>query len=63
MPDINGLEAARFIREDDPACDIIILTIFDVTVFKKAAEKIKVKAYIGKNEVYEKLLPVIKKCL
>ena len=63
LPQINGFEAARQIKEDNPKCDLIILTIFDVAVFKKAAEKIKVKAFIGKNEVYDKLLPVIKECL
>ena len=63
LPNENGLEATRQIMEDQPDCDIIILTLFDVTIFKKAAEKIKVRAFIGKNDVYEKLLPVIKACL
>jgi DNA-binding NarL/FixJ family response regulator len=63
LPNEYGLEAARQIMEDQPDCDIIILTLFDVTIFKKEAEKIKVRAFIGKNEVYEKLLPVIKACL
>ena len=60
LPNENGFEAARQIKEDQPGCDIIILTLFDVALFKKAAEKIKVRAFIGKNEVYNKLLPVIK---
>lgn len=63
LPDTNGLEATRCIKEDNPDCDVIVLTVFDVAVFKKAAEKVKVRAYIGKNEVYDKLLPVIKECL
>ena len=63
LPNENGLNAARQIMEDFPDCKIIILTLFDVAIFKKAAEKIKVKAFIGKNEVYEELLPVIKGCL
>ncbi|MBI4309803.1 MAG: response regulator transcription factor [Candidatus Omnitrophica bacterium] len=62
LPNITGLEAARQIKEDHPDCDIIILTIFDVAVFKKAAEKVRVRAFIGKNEVYERLLPAIQEC-
>jgi DNA-binding NarL/FixJ family response regulator len=63
LPQINGFEAIGQIREDHPKCDIIILTVFDVGVFKKTADKMMAKAFIGKNEVYEKLLPAVKKCL
>lgn len=63
LPHANGLAVAKNIREDHPDCDIIFLTIFGVEVFKKAAERIKARAFICKNEVYEQLLPVIKKCL
>ena len=63
LPRANGLEVAKQIREDHPRCDIIFLTMFEVEIFKKAAEKIKARAFIGKNEVYERLLPIIKKCL
>jgi len=63
LPNENGFVAARQIVEDHPDCVIIILTLFDVKAFKKIADKVKVKAFIGKNEVYNKLLPVIKECL
>ena len=63
LPNQNGLEAAGQIKETQPDCDIIILTLFDVAVFKQDAQKIKVRSFISKNEVYEKLLPVIKECL
>lgn len=63
LPNGNGFQAAEQIMEDQPGCDIVILTLFDVMIFKKAAEKIKVRAFIAKHEVYEKLLPVIKECL
>jgi two-component system nitrate/nitrite response regulator NarL len=63
LPNENGFEAARQIKEDQPGCDIIILTLFDVAIFKKSAEKIKARAFIGKDQVYEKLLPVIKECM
>jgi len=63
LPNENGFEAARQIKEGQPDCDIIILTLFDVSIFKKAADNMKVRAFIGKNEVYNKLLPAIQECL
>ena len=63
LPNANGLVTAKTIKEDHPKCAIIFLTIFGVEVFKKAAEKIRAKAFICKNDVYEQLLPEIKKCL
>ena len=63
LPNANGLEATKHIKEDAPDCDVIIITMFDVEVFKQAAQKIKATAFIGKSEIYDRLLPVIKKCL
>jgi len=63
LPHANGLETARHIQEDHPDCDVIILTMFDVPVFKQMAERIKAREFIGKGEIYERLLPAIKKCL
>ncbi len=63
LPNINGLEAVRRIREDHPVCDVIILTVFDVPVMKKVAEKIKAVDFIGKNDIYDRLMPALMKCL
>lgn len=63
LPQANGIDIARQIKEDHPACNLIFLTIFDVTAFKKAAEKLKAVAFITKDHVFDQLLPVIKKCL
>lgn len=63
LPNVNGLAATKHIKADFPDCDVIILTMFDVEAFKKAAETIKASAFIGKSEIYEKLLPAVKKCL
>ena len=63
LPNANGLESTRHIKEDVPECDVIIITMFDVEVFKQAAKKIKATAFIGKSEIYEQLMPVVKKCL
>jgi DNA-binding NarL/FixJ family response regulator len=63
LPQANGIEVARQIMEDFPNCNLIFLTMFDVGAFKKEAEKLKAKAFISKDHVYEQLLPAIKKCL
>ncbi len=63
LPNANGLAATRHIKEDFPNCDVIILTMLEVEAFKQAAQKIKATAFIGKSEIYERLLPAIKKCL
>ncbi len=63
LPNANGLMATRHIKEDFPNCDVIILTMLEVEAFKQEAQKIKATAFIGKSEIYERLLPVIKKCL
>jgi two-component system response regulator YesN len=63
LPDTNGLAAAKIIKDEHPDCDLIILTTFDVAAFRKAAEKLKVQDFIGKHDVYDCLLPAIKKCL
>ena len=63
LPHANGIAATKHIKEDHPDCDVIILTTFDIKPFKEVARKIKVKDFIGKSEIYEKLIPAIKKCL
>ena len=59
----NALDSVREISKAQPGCAVIVLTLFKVSVFKKQTAKIKVKAFIEKNEVYDKLLPLIRDCL
>jgi DNA-binding NarL/FixJ family response regulator len=63
LPRANGIEVAKQIKEDHSDCHIIFLTIFDVPIFKKAAQKVKASAFIAKNNVYYQLLPAIQECL
>ncbi|MBP9855226.1 MAG: response regulator transcription factor [Candidatus Omnitrophica bacterium] len=63
LPNASGFEAARCIKDDCPDCDVIILSMFEVKVFKKAAQGIKASDFIGKSEIDERLIPAIKKCL
>ena len=63
LPHSSGLEAAKHIKGDNPQCDVIILTMFEVDAFKQAAKNISAVDFIGKSEIYERLLPSINKCL
>lgn len=63
LPNVNGLKAAAEIKADNPDCQVIILTMFDVGMFKEVAKEIKVVDFIGKSEFDERLVPSIKKCL
>ena len=63
LPHSSGLEASKHIKGDHPNCDVIILSMFEVKVFKEAAKKIKVTDFIGKSEIDEHLVPAIKRCM
>jgi YesN/AraC family two-component response regulator len=48
MPGMNGLEAARIIRDRDTYCSIIFLTAFDEFSFAKKAIEVKALDYLLK---------------
>ena len=48
MPGINGLEAARAIREKDTSCSIIFLTAFDEFSYAKSAISVHALDYLLK---------------
>lgn len=63
LPKANGIDTANQIKENNPTCDIIVTTMFKVEDFKKAYAKGKIAAFIPKNEVFDRLMPVVRKCL
>lgn len=64
LPHADGLKTSIVIREDNPHCDVIILTMFEIEHFRKIAKDIiNAAAFIGKSEVYDKLVPVLRKCI
>ncbi len=63
LPGTNGLEATKLIKEENPSCQVIILTMFEVRMFKEAAQKIDVNEFIGKSDFDEHLIPAIRRCL
>lgn len=63
LPRANGFESARQIREDHPRSDVIVVTMFDVEEFHNVFESLGAFAFIGKSEIYDRLLPEIDRCL
>jgi DNA-binding NtrC family response regulator len=60
MPDVNGLEVLRAIREAVPACEVILMTGF--ATIDSAVEAIKLGAsdYLTKPFDFERLAQVLK---
>ncbi|MCK5579687.1 MAG: response regulator transcription factor [Candidatus Omnitrophica bacterium] len=63
LPGINGVEAASAIKQEIPDTKIVILTMFETETFKKVFSSDYIEAYIGKSEIHDKLIPLIKKVL
>lgn len=63
LPQANGLTATREILAEHPQTKLIILTMFEVDVFKKAALDVKAADFIAKSDIYEKLIPAIRSCV
>ncbi|MFA5059716.1 MAG: response regulator transcription factor [Candidatus Omnitrophota bacterium] len=63
LPNINGIDAANQIKKYLPQVKIIILTMFETDAFKEMFKSEDITAYIGKSEIYEKLIPEIEKHL
>ena len=61
LPKMTGMDAASMIKASFPECKIIILTMFETETFRKVFKSDSVTAYIGKSELYDKLVPEINK--
>lgn len=62
LPGINGIDAAIRIKDNAPGCDVIILTMFETEEFKKGYGKGNIAAFIGKSDIYDRLMPALKRC-
>jgi two-component system response regulator DegU len=60
---MNGFEAAHKIKEDNPKCQIIMLTMFDSKEIAQIGRNTAIKMFIDKENLYDELIPAIDKIL
>ena len=63
LPGENGFRASQQIKQDNPDCDVIILTMFEIESLKEVAQQMHAKDFVGKSEIYDRLIPIIQRCL
>ncbi|MDP2652809.1 MAG: response regulator transcription factor [Candidatus Omnitrophota bacterium] len=61
LPGMNGIEAAGRVRVHCPKCKVVILTMFETAAFKDVFKSEDISAYLGKSELYDKLVPTLLK--
>lgn len=59
MPILNGIEAAKLIRQSWPTCNIVFLSQNEETDVQAAALAVGAKAYVLKSRAVSELLPAI----
>jgi DNA-binding NarL/FixJ family response regulator len=59
LPDLNGLEAARHIREVSPSSRILFLTSYDNAKLVKEALRIGALGFVVKSDAASDLLPAV----
>ena len=63
MPKLNGIEAARLIRQSLPEVRIIFLTMHGNRTYRTAAVNLGVSGYVLKSSAYEELTKAVRGCL
>lgn len=63
MPEMNGIEAARKIREQDEDCSIIFLTDLNEFSYAKSAIAVKALDYLLKPYDEKRLIPVLEEAM
>lgn len=62
LPKADGFRTTLQIKMDNPETKIIFLTMFEVEAFKKKARELDAADFIGKSEIYDRLIPAVKRC-
>ena len=59
MPDANGLDACRELKQIQPGLEVIIITAMDSDGIRAAALKAGASEFVAKSEIHTRLLPAI----
>jgi DNA-binding NarL/FixJ family response regulator len=62
MPAMNGIDATRIIREENPQVQVIMLSMFQEAEIGEASRKAGATAFVSKIEAPERLLAAIRDC-
>ncbi|MBN2103604.1 response regulator transcription factor [bacterium] len=63
MPGMNGLEAARTLKERMPGLKIILVSVYDIEEYREAALTSGAFGYLVKKDVMNELVPLIWKAV
>jgi DNA-binding NarL/FixJ family response regulator len=63
LPGQNGLEATRQLRTEMPELKVIMLTLFDVSIYRDAALANGAGDYVIKKKMRKELLPAIQRVM
>jgi len=56
MPELNGLEATRQIKEESPEVEVLICSMHDSDEFRRAAFEAGARGYVGKSDAGQYLM-------
>jgi two-component system, chemotaxis family, chemotaxis protein CheY len=59
MPEMNGLEATRKIKEEPDPPLVVILTLYDNPEYRDVAKEIRADGFLSKSEFGTRLIPLI----
>ncbi len=59
LPDYDGLEVLRRLRQTDDQTRVVILSLWDNAEYRRTAEERGASAYVVKGAAFTQLLPVI----
>jgi len=63
MPGINGISATRQLKEEMPEVKVIMLSLFDIDEYRKAALDSGASGYVVKKNLVQELIPAIRGAL
>lgn len=59
MPDMNGLEATQYIKDQSQPPRVIILTMHDNPEYRQASQAVQADGFVAKSDFGVKLMPII----